>query len=80
MKCAETSDMTPIMARRPFLSSARRLRASVSGERRAVKPSGSQSSGILPGAGGTEGPVVGLDGGLTKELGALFVIYKLRNH
>jgi|MDSY01.2.fsa_nt_gb hypothetical protein len=69
-----------IFASRGDASSARRLQASVLGERRAVKPSGSQSSGILPGAGGTEGPVVGLDGGLTKELGALFVIYKLRNH
>ena len=49
MKWAETSDMTPIIARRPFLSSAVRLRASVSGESYAVKPSGSQSSGILPG-------------------------------
>ena len=49
MKWPETSDATPIIARRPFLSSAERLRASCSGESLAVKPSGSQSSGILPG-------------------------------
>ena len=36
-------------AAHPFFSSELRLRARASGESLAVKPSGSQSSGILPG-------------------------------